>query len=121
MFANRCMLAVLSFVLTFASSSQGRAGDFTRQNSGSVAVRLSDDFENQLNVVLKSRRPVEFEFVATVVKMVEEDQLPLELVQSTFNWVRKKKDCRYPFVYFEKALRVRAAKLGIVVPEVPTP
>lgn len=120
MFAYRCILAIL--ILCFGSIfvSRSLAADFER-NSDAVAVRLSEDFENQLNAVLKSRRPVEFEFVATVVKMLEDDQLPLDLVQSTFNWVRNKKDCRYPFVYFEKALRIRAAKLGIAVPEVRSP
>ena len=120
MFATRFTIVVslslvlLTFTASFATESE-------TGSSGLVSLKLSDDFENQMNVILRSRRPVEFEFVSTVVKMVEQDQLPLDLVQSTLLWVRKKKDCEYPFVYFERALRVRAAKLGIVVPEVPTP
>jgi hypothetical protein len=37
--------------------------------------------------------------------------LPLELVVSTFRWARPKRP--YGFPYFERALKVRAAKLGI--------
>ena len=48
--------------------------------------------------------------------MVEDDDLPMPLVKSTFQWARKKaKYKNYPFPYFEFALRERARRIGIVI------
>ena len=77
-----------------------------------VAVQVAD-LKEQLEDELKARRPEEFQFIAHVVEMVKKNQLPLKLVKETFHWARKKRP--YPFVYFQRALRIRAAKLGIKV------
>jgi len=74
------------------------------------------DLHQQLKSGLKARRPVEFTFIAKVVTMVENDELPLDLVMSTFIWTRNNPQAReYPFVYFQQALRERAKKQGISV------
>ena len=74
------------------------------------------DLHQQLKSGLKARRPLEFAFIAKVVTMVENNELPLDLVMSTFIWTRSNPQAReYPFVYFQQALRVRAKKLGITV------
>ena len=78
--------------------------------SSTIAADIAE-LKDQLNSGLKARRPQEFAFIGRVVEMVENRQLPLELVQSTFQWARFKKP--YPYPYFESGLRVRAAKLGI--------
>ena len=81
-----------------------------------MAVEVTD-LKLQLEKGLRARRPEEFKFVKLVVTMVENDSLPLPLVKSTFLWARKKAiTTRYPFPYFERALRVRAAKQGIKIP-----
>ncbi len=72
---------------------------------------VAADLKQQLESELKARRPEEFEFIEQVVTLVDEGTLPLSLVNSTFLWARKKQP--YPFVYFERALRHRAAELGI--------
>ncbi len=72
--------------------------------------------QQQLESGLKARRPQEFAFIKKVVTMVGNNQLPMDLVKSTFVWVRQKREAReYPFVYFQRALRERAKKLGITV------
>ena len=82
----------------------------------SVAADVGD-LKFQLEKGLRARRPKEFQFVDLVVKMVRNDTLPLAMVKSTFLWARKKADStRYPFPYFERALRVRATKQGIKIP-----
>ncbi len=48
-----------------------------------------------------------------VVVMVQQQQLPLDLVRSTFDWVHDKRP--YPYPYFERGLKKRAARLGITV------
>ena len=81
-----------------------------------VAVEVGD-LKQQLEKGLRARRPEEFKFVELVVKMVANDTLPLPMVKGTFLWARKKAmTTRYPFPYFERALRVRAAKKGIKIP-----
>jgi hypothetical protein len=69
------------------------------------------DLKIQLEKGLKARLPREFDFIDHVVGMVDNNQLPRDLVQSTFMWARVKKP--YPFPYFENGLRLRAARRGI--------
>ncbi len=69
------------------------------------------DLKDQLEGGLKARLPREFAFIAQVVEKVESGDLPTEMVLGTFHWARRKRP--YPFPYFERALRLRAAKEGI--------
>ena len=71
------------------------------------------DLKQQLEKGLKARRPVEFQYVANVVTMVENGTLPRALVDSTFGYARKQPR---PLQYFEFALQFRAKKAGIDVP-----
>jgi hypothetical protein len=70
------------------------------------------DLKTTLEKGLRARRPVEFEFLGRVVQHVESGKLPRSLVMSTFLWARKQPDGRQ-VVYFEQALRTRAAKIGV--------
>lgn len=70
--------------------------------------------QEQLSTGLLARTPQEQRFVAKVVTLVNENALPLDLVQSTFLWARKKRP--YPMPYFERALILRAAAQGISFP-----
>ena len=60
---------------------------------------------------LKARRPEEFAFVHRVVELVDDRVLPEKLVQRTFLWARRQPN--HPFQYFERAMQVQAARLGI--------
>jgi hypothetical protein len=60
---------------------------------------------------LKARRPSEFAFIEHVVNKVENGQIPVTLVTSTFLWARRHPGV--PFPYFERGLRERAKKAGI--------
>jgi hypothetical protein len=71
------------------------------------------ELRDRLEAGLLARQPREFAFIGRVVTMVEGRRLPLDLVMSTFQWARRKKP--YPFPYFERALRTRAARLGIAI------
>jgi len=68
------------------------------------------DLEQQLKSGLKARRPVEFDFIHLVVVKVKNGNLPIDLVQSTYLWAIRHKP--YPYPYFERGLRERAAKAG---------
>jgi hypothetical protein len=74
------------------------------------------DLKDQLKNGLLARRPEDRAFLDRVVQMVEEDRLPIDLVKGTFHWARRKKPYPYnAFPYFERALRTRAAELGIKI------
>jgi len=77
--------------------------------ASAAAINLKDALEKGL----KARRPEEFKFIARVVTFVELGILPKRLVQSTFFWARTKP--RVPVFYFERALRIRARRLGILL------
>ena len=79
------------------------------RGSGRVAS-LSD----QLKSGLKARRDVEFQFIDNVVKLVETRKLPVKLVVETFQYARLK-PTRYPFQYFQRALALRAARIGVTI------
>lgn len=75
--------------------------------------RANADLKSVLEKGLKARRPEEFAFVRRVVERVEDGSVPVSLVKSTFLWARQRQP--YPVVYFERAMRVRAKKLGITL------
>lgn len=90
--------------------------------SGGINVALADDgtvfddttapsLKDTLDAGLKARLPTEFEFVDRVVRMVDHGRIPLEMVQSTFLWARKKRI--HQFQYFEHGLRMRAEQAGV--------
>jgi hypothetical protein len=66
---------------------------------------------NVMKVVLHTATPQEGGFIEYVVARVDKGTLPLDLVQSTFLWARKKP--RKKFFYFKQALILRAADRGI--------
>ena len=115
------LLLPLTAVLSFGSATAVCSATTTLEQ-GNASLRPSvaaevGDLKQQLEKGLRARRPAELQFVELVVTMVGNDTLPLDLVKSTFLWARKKaKSTRYPFPYFERALRVRAAKQGITIP-----
>jgi len=79
-------------------------------NGGGVTI----DLKTQLEKGLRARRPVEFAYIDQIIKMVEDKKLPLELVQSTFLWARRKQSRQLQ--YFQFALQFRAKQLGIDTP-----
>ena len=71
-------------------------------------------YEQQLNAILKTRRPEEREFIEKITANVRAGTLPSRLIQTSFRWVQKKRPkSNFPFIYFEKVLRLQAAKAEI--------
>ena len=64
---------------------------------------------DQLKAGLKARKPSEHLFIERVGKMLDERVLPGSMVLGIFYYARKKHS-RYPFPYFQQALRIRAEK-----------
>lgn len=73
------------------------------------------DLQTQLEKGLYVRRPVEFEYIAEIIELVEEGKLPRNLVTTTFTWAQKKPVRKLQ--YFQFALEVRARKLNVELPD----
>ena len=72
------------------------------------------EFERQLNAMLKTRRDEEKEFIGLVVNQIRLGRIPSRLVSTSFEWVRNKRPTtKYPFVYFERVLRLQAERVGL--------
>jgi hypothetical protein len=93
------------------------------QWSGKSAVAVQQenprtaDLRDRLVSGLKVRTTAERQFVEQVVQRVDNDTIPLELVDSAFLWVRSNKaNHDYPFFYFERVLRIRGKRTGVSIP-----
>ena len=78
---------------------------------GSPGGRVAE-LKDQLEGGLKARLPHEFLFIAVVVDRVEKRQLSTGEVKSIFQWARRKNKVT-PFPYFERAMRIIAARKGV--------
>ncbi len=92
------------------------------QNADSIGVGAVEDlddsyfeqYEKQLNAILKTRRDEEKAFVEAVVEQVKAGNLSTRLVNTSFKWVRKKRpNVKNYFVYFERVLRILAKRQGV--------
>lgn len=89
----------------------------TRFKNGGRQVSLHD----MLRVGLKAKTKADFEYIAEVVKLVDEGTLPRDMVDSSFLYARY----RYrthptshrlrPMVYFQPSLTARAKKIGVIL------
>ena len=79
-----------------------------------------------LRSVLKCRRPEEFAYVNLVAAKVDAGELPQAMVLSMMQWARKRsrqeveahrRKADIPFPYFQQGLKLRAAEIGVDLPE----
>jgi hypothetical protein len=108
----RALLMVMTTGILSIDAGRAAAADPPPSiNGGGVSKNL--DLKKQLELGLRARRDVEFQYIDTVVKLVEAGTLPENLVTSTFIWARRKPARQLQ--YFQFALRARAKKLGIFI------
>ena len=106
---RRAILSGIASLFCFGiSTSTAQA-----QTSAGLGNAASASLKKTLEAGLKARRPEEFAFLALVAGKVNDGTLPRSLVESTFFWARRRG--RYPFVYFESAIRLRAKRIGVVL------
>jgi hypothetical protein len=102
-------LAVLAVLV---SISGALAADPLPVDAGGVTGL---DLKTQLEKGLLARRPVEFEYIREIIKLVESGELPREMVTTTFVWARKKPSRRLQ--NFQFALQTRAQRLPVKLPD----
>jgi len=71
------------------------------------------DLKARLEKDLKVRLPEDFKFVELVIELVENDTLPLKLVNRCYLWARKQPN--YQFQHFQRAVRKQAREIGVEV------
>jgi hypothetical protein len=78
---------------------------------GSRTAAASSLDANTMKLTLHTATPEEEAFIDKVLRLVDKKTLPLEMVESTYLWAKKKP--RNRFQYFQRALKLRAEELGI--------
>jgi hypothetical protein len=91
--------------LTMAAA--GLAAPIFAQQPGTGEGTLKDT----LVFGLRPRQPADYAFIDTVIAKVDDKTLPLDLVIAIYRWSLSKKP--YPYPFFERALKVKAAALGV--------
>ena len=88
-----------------------------RLKAGGRQVSLYD----MLRVGLKAKTEADFEYIAEVVKLVNEGKLPRDMVDSSFLYARYRYKTHpgsfklRPMVYFQPSLSARAKKIGVII------
>jgi hypothetical protein len=104
------LLALVGLLLAPALQPRVAHGQGGRIAPGGPSLQTS------LEKGLKARRPVEFQFIAQVVQLVEDGTLPESTVITCFLWARRNRPYRqYPCAYFMAALRNQAAQMGVAL------
>lgn len=103
------LMALLLVLPAFLHSAA--ADDFLPE---SFSTAQFAEYERQLNALLKTRSDEEKKFVSEVVAQVQMGRIPSKLVSTSYQWGRKNRPrTNYPFVYFERVLRIQAKALEL--------
>ncbi len=79
-----------------------------------LTPELIEQYELKLNAILKTRTDQEKVFIAQLVANMKTGAVPIKLVSTSFKWVQQNRPkSNYPFIYFEKVLRLQADKIGV--------
>ena len=74
-------------------------------------------YEKQVNAILKTRLPAEKRFVTQLMTVIGKKEIPRSLVDTSFKWVlNRRPNTNYPFVYFERVIRLQGKRLGYKIP-----
>lgn len=114
MFSPPTLLRVM-FVAVAATCFLSSATVFAQQAlPDDLTPEQVQEYERQLNAILKTRRDEEKAFVAAIVEKVRTRKIPSQLVSTSFRWVQENRpSSKYPFIYFVRVLRLQAEKIGL--------
>jgi hypothetical protein len=112
-------------LLALAGLFVGQPGEGWAQEVTATSAAASDDevelrfrdYEAKIQALLKTRLNEEKAFVSLVMEKVRAGEIPEKMVETSYKWVlNKHPDTNYPFVYFERVLRIQGDKAGIEIP-----
>jgi hypothetical protein len=106
-------LVALLIVTVLAAAERADGADPNNPFDGGGVRGLT--LKTQLEKGLKARRPVEFEYIDQISKLVDQGELPRSLVVSTYLWAQRKPTRQLQ--YFQFALQTRAKGLAVELPD----
>ncbi|MDA7951665.1 MAG: hypothetical protein MPJ24_09280 [Pirellulaceae bacterium] len=71
---------------------------------------------DQIRFIIKPGTPSEKTFLTNIETMMRQGTLSTKMVREMFAWAKGKPANIARFPYFERGLRVRAARVGVVIP-----
>jgi hypothetical protein len=110
---RRYIVVCVSFIAICALAQPSSAADPNKAFDGGGVLGLT--LRTQLEKGLKARRPVEFDYIDQIIKLVDEEKLPRSLVVSTYLWAQRKPSRQLQ--YFQFALQMRAKGLDVELPD----
>ena len=109
--ARYSLLLITCFALLLLSPTTGSGDDFLPE---SFTDAQFIEYERQLNALLKTRADEEKKFVNQIVMQVKLGKIPSRLVSTSYQWGRTKRpNTNYPFIYFEKVIRIQAKAMKL--------
>lgn len=109
-----CWLVVLlcgAFFAACGGQLNAQDADFLDEE---LTPELVEQYEEKLNAILRTRSDQERLFVAQLVANVRAGSVPIRLISTSFQWVRQNRPvANYPFIYFERVLRLQAEQIGV--------
>jgi len=115
------LLALLVVIALLSESGNLKAQELSTTaaeatSEDEVELRFRD-YEATIQAILKTRLNEEKAFVTSVMEKVRAGEIPEKMVETSYKWVlNKHPDTNYPFVYFERVLRIQGDKAGIEIP-----
>ena len=98
-------------MMAYDRAAVAQETDFLDQE---LTPELIEQYELKLNAILKTRTDQEKLFIAQLVDNMQQGTVPIKLVSTSFKWVQQKRPLsNYPFIYFEKVLRLQADRIGV--------
>lgn len=118
----RCLaVLIIAALLLTIQAGKAEAQELTTTSAeatGDNEVELRfRDYEAKIQALLKTRLNEEKAFVTLVMEKVRAGEIPEKMVETSYKWVlNKHPDTNYPFIYFERVLRIQGDKVGIEIP-----
>lgn len=112
------LLSLLTLFLLMLMSNGLSVSAVAQETDSEDQVELRfRDYEAKIQALLKTRLPEEKEFVTLVMNKVRAGEIPEKMVETSYKWVlNKHPNTNYPFVYFERVLRIQGEKAEIEIP-----
>jgi hypothetical protein len=114
------------FALLVVTALLSQSGKLRAQGLSTTAAEATSedavelrfrDYEAKIQAILKTRLNEEKAFVTSVMEKVRAGEIPEKMLETSYKWVlNKHPDSNYPFVYFERVLRIQGDKAGIEIP-----
>lgn len=109
-------ITVLTFVVTATMMVNSR-GEITPDRNSAVHNSVIANLERQLTVRLKATTEDRKAYIRRLVRLVKDGKVELKLVLG-LERVAIRRRAAFPFLFFEKAMKVEAGKRGVSVPTV---